>query len=105
MLPLDAAPDDVARYGARLRELAARHPVIFDTLFDPLRSRTKVVAPKELGEELGALGLLAQEEGGYYTTHRIRRRGERFYAMETGATLDGGEYHQDVWPETDALLE
>jgi methylase of polypeptide subunit release factors len=106
MLPLDAPPEEVARYGARLRELAKRHPLVLETLFDPLQPRVKVSAPKELGDELRALGLLLEVDGDLYAVHRIRRRGDRFYAMEIGAD-DGSdfEYHQDVWPETDAILE
>ena len=59
------------------------------------------VAPA-LAAELRAFGLVDGDDDALEGQHRIRRIGERFYVLELGGTL---EYVQDVWPETDALLD
>src|SRR5437588_372903 len=101
MLPLDASPDELRSLGVALRRFADELPTVFPRLFDPLGPRTRTHVPKELAAPLVAAGLVAEEDGAIAARHRVRRRGDRFYVMEVG---DVPEYHQDVWPETDAML-
>src|SRR5579883_2648118 len=105
MLPLDASPEELRTIGAALRRLGEVEPVVFSKLFDPLGPRARTHLSKDAAEAaavLGRFGLLQEKEGAWEGRHRIRRRGDRFYVMEVG---DVPEYHQDVWPETDAMLE
>lgn len=103
MLRATAPATEIARLGATLRALARDDAEGFDALFDPATPRLTVsgVAPS-LSAVLREFGLVAGEDHALEGQHRIRRMGERFYVLELGGTL---EYVQDVWPETDALLD
>src|SRR6476659_5617796 len=103
MLRATAPATEIARLGEVLRALARDDAEGFEALFDPATPRLRVsgVAP-QLAKELRAFGLVDGDDESLEGQHRIRRIGERFYVLELGGTL---EYVQDVWPETDALLE
>ena len=102
MLRLDRSPAQLARLGDRLRALAADDAARFATLFDPLAPRGPVSLDEAIARELLGAGLVARlDDGRWRGLHRIRRRGERLYVLELGIV----EYRQDVWPETDALLD
>ncbi|HEX9104798.1 MAG TPA: methyltransferase, partial [Polyangia bacterium] len=103
MLRVGAPATEIARLGGVLRALARDDAEGFDALFAPAAARLAVsgVAPA-LAAELRAFGLVDGSDDVLEGRHRIRRVGERFYVLEIGGTL---EYVQDVWPETDALLE
>jgi SAM-dependent methyltransferase len=103
MLRVTAPATEIARLGDVLRALVRDDAEGFDALFDPSSPRLTVsgVAPA-IAAELRAFELVDGEDGALEGRHRIRRIGERFYVLELGDTL---EYVQDVWPETDALLE
>jgi len=103
MLRATAPATEIARLGEALRALARDDAEGFEALFDPAAPRLRVsgVAPA-LAAELRAFGLVEGDDESLEGQHRIRRIGERFYVLELGGTL---EYVQDVWPETDALLE
>lgn len=103
MLRVTAPATEIARLGGVLRALARDDAEGFDALFDPATPRLAVsgVAPA-LAAELRGFGLVDGDDDALEGQHRIRRIGERFYVLELGDTF---EYVQDVWPETDALLE
>ncbi|MGZ3425007.1 MAG: methyltransferase [Polyangia bacterium] len=103
MLRVTAPATEIARLGEVLRALVRDDAEGFDALFDPSSPRLTVsgVAPA-LAQELRAFGLVDGSDDELEGQHRIRRIGERFYVLEIGGTL---EYVQDVWPETDALLD
>ncbi len=103
MLRVTAPATEIARLGEVLRALAASDAEGFDALFAPTAARLQVRdVDAAIARELAAFGLVAAEDDLLEGLHRIRRVGERFYVLELGGTL---EYIQDVWPETDALLE
>ena len=103
MLRATAPATEIARLGAALRALARDDAEGFDALFDPATPRLVVSGvASSLAAELRAFGLAEGGDDALQGQHRIRRLGERFYVLELGGTL---EYVQDVWPETDALLE
>ena len=103
MLRVTAPATEIARLGDVLRTLAATDPEGFDALFDPATPRLAVRGvERALATELRGFGLVDGGDDELEGQHRIRRLGERFYVLEIGGTL---EYVQDVWPETDALVE
>jgi SAM-dependent methyltransferase len=81
--------------------LAGLDEALFASLFDPFGGRPTVTLARNDARVLSGFGLIKQRAAGWVGDHRIRRRGPRFYVMELGEQ----EYFQDVWPETDALLE
>src|SRR5262245_53386938 len=104
MLPIDAPPEEIARFGELLRRFASEDPAAFDGIFGPTSKRTDVPAKKEIAVELARFGLIGLDEKSrsLESIHRVRRRGDRVYVMEIGGVM---EYHQDLWPETDSLLD
>lgn len=101
MLRLDASPQEIAELAANLCRLAADDELAFSALFDPLaRPFPVALRSREQRDVLRHFNLVEGEDS-VFSLHRIRHLGERFYIMELGDTR---EYHQDVWPETDALL-
>ena len=101
LVPLDAAPHEVAALREVLLRLAGDTPEVFAALFDPLAARGSVAPPPpEITYVLRLFGLVSGEHrlGG---RARIRRHAGRFYLLDAGRPT---EYRQDVWPETDALL-
>jgi SAM-dependent methyltransferase len=104
MLRVTAPDDEIARLGESLRALYAADADAFAALFDPLASNFAIggVDPR-LAAPLRAWGLVEGDADSLTGAHRIRRIGDRFYLLEIGG--DAVEYVQDVWPETDALLD
>lgn len=103
MLRVTAPATEIARLGDVLRTLAATDSEGFDALFDPATPRLAVRGvDRALATELRGFGLVDGGDDELEGQHRIRRLGQRFYVLELGGTL---EYVQDVWPETDALVE
>jgi len=101
-LRLDASDDDMLALRQALGLLWQRAPKPFASLFSPSERH----APAPVDESIAVILLhfdLAerQTEGVWASRHRVRVIGDRFYVMELGVE----EYHQDLWPETDALLE
>lgn len=102
MLRIDASPSELARLRSALTRIAEDEETVFDALFDPLAPRTRArLRRADDAELLRSFGLAVDEGGDLFGAHRIRRRDGRFYVMELGGVA---EYHQDVWPETDAML-
>ena len=103
MLRVTAPATEIARLGDVLRALADGDAEGFDALFAPVAPRLHVAGiDAALGRALAGFGLVAGDGDALVGLHRIRRLGARFYVLEVGS---GGEYVQDVWPETDALLD
>lgn len=103
MLRVTAPATEIVRIGAVLRELLRTDAEGFDALFAPSAARLVVsgVDPA-LASELRAFGLVDGDDDALEGQQRMRRIGERVYVLELG---DGSEYVQDVWPETDALVD
>jgi 2-polyprenyl-3-methyl-5-hydroxy-6-metoxy-1,4-benzoquinol methylase len=101
MVDLDLAESEVAEVRRALAQLAAEEPERFSALFDPARAAQVVPLPAALVEPLLRVGLISETPGGHQVGQRLRTRGSRHYLMSTGAS----EYRQDIWPETDSLLE
>src|SRR5262249_2283361 len=100
-LPLDAPPYELAALREVLARRATQLPGAFAALFDPLAARVPVPwLPPEMAHVLRSFGLVAGERQ-LVGQLRLRRHDDRFYLLDTGRP---GEYRQDVWPETDALL-
>jgi len=99
-LRLDAAPSEIAALRGVLRRMVREQPATFAALFAPGVRREAVAVPPEAADVLRSFGLVHGTDA-VIGQLPIRRRGERFYVMALGAA---GEYRQDVWPETDALL-
>ena len=100
LLRLDAAPYEFTALRDALRRMVHEEPATFAALFTPNARRAPVPVPPELAFMLRSFGLMSGAKGALVTLP-IRRHGERFYVMALGGV---GEYRQDVWPETDALL-
>lgn len=113
------APDAPAM-AAALRRLRAQAPADFHDLFDPAGPKRAVPLPAELAAPLLAAGLveapgalLPEGEPAAELTRPIPCRallrirsvegpgGPRLYIMDAPGR---SHYHQEVWPETDALL-
>lgn len=102
-LRVTAPATEIVRVGEVLRCLARDDAEGFAALFDPLSPRLRVAGvAREHAAALREFGLVDGDGDGLVGRHRIRRLGERFYVMELGG---GPEYVQDVWPESDALLD
>jgi SAM-dependent methyltransferase len=91
------------------RGLAALPTDLFAALFED--AARAVLPATALGADLcaravrhGVVEMLS--DGRVRSRHRIRRIEDRLYLLELPAHIVGelGEYHQDIWPETDALL-
>src|ERR1044071_2462035 len=87
---------------AALRRLLDEAPDTFDELFDVTGARTRVAVDPSIAAPLRQAGLVEGEDDQLWGLSRARRLGRRGYFLELG---EGKQYHQDVWPETDALLE
>jgi len=92
-----------------LTEIWQRQPALFTKLFCDEHIRTADIGDTERAAfaELARAGLAIETEAGWQGCHRFRVVGgqeprPRFYALGLGDGL--GEYRQDLWPETDALL-
>ncbi|MSP59854.1 MAG: methyltransferase domain-containing protein [Myxococcales bacterium] len=102
MLRQGAPAVEIAALGTALRQLATDESECFDALFDPAGRKQRVgLASQGVAALLRSFGLVEDQGDDLFGRHRIRRCGDRLYVMEIGAD---GEYQQDVWPETDALL-
>lgn len=102
MLPLASTPSEFRSLREALRTLHRADPQSFAALFDPMTQAALPPGPSvALLAPLRDAGFVEEREGALIGQHRIRHRQGRFYVMELGGS---GEYHQDVWPETDALL-
>ncbi len=86
--------------GKALLRYAEASPEAFAHLFDPLTPRLPVLDEPEHTRLLRICGLVSGDER-LVGNHRIRRQGDHLYLMELGDV----EYFQDLWPETDALLD
>ncbi len=93
---------DPAALGVVLRRLIDEDEQAFDSLFDPSGGRTRVAISPELAAPLREAGLVEGDDDQLWGLYRVRRLGRRCYFLELG---EGRQYHQDVWPETDALLD
>src|SRR5687767_6204013 len=100
MLRTGLGPERFRALRGALEEVA-QDEMTFARLFDPAVAH-QPLDPLEPALERPLLEAGLVERIGDYLIgrHRVRRRAERFYLMDLG----GAEYHQDVWPETDALL-
>ena len=102
MLRVDAEAEEISELGRVLHAVEESDPFAFAALFDPTAARLRVaIADDGVDTFLRGFGLIGGDGTGSIGAHRIRRRGGRYYVMEIDAR---GEYRQDVWPETDALL-
>ena len=101
-LRTDAPPFELRALGLALDRLFREEPQAFSDLFEPLGARRgTTVNSVEIAHLLRTFGL-AYGDQALFGLHRIRRRGDRFYVMELGGVA---EYRQDIWPETDAMLD
>ena len=100
-LRLDAPPYELIALRDVLRRLVREAPDTFDVLFRPHARRVPTAVPPEIAYVLQSFGLIVGTSQ-FYGTLSMRRHGNHFYAMSLGGGI--GEYRQDVWPETDALL-
>jgi SAM-dependent methyltransferase len=101
-LRVSAPAFEIAALGRTLRRLIREDPPAFFALFEPLgQHRPALVQSNEIAYLLKHFGLAVGDRE-LRGVHRIRRCGEHFYVMELGGV---SEYRQDIWPETDALLE
>jgi radical SAM protein with 4Fe4S-binding SPASM domain len=92
---------DPGTLGPLLRRLVDEDELAFDGLFDASGARNRVALPPELARPLREARLVEGDDDQLWGLCRARRLGRRVYFLE----LDEGEqYHQDVWPETDALI-
>lgn len=101
MLRLDAPPYELVALREVLRRLVREAPGTFDALFRPFARRAAVAVAPEIAYVLQAFGLVVGTAT-FHGTLPVRRHGDHFYVMALGGGI--GEYRQDVWPETDALL-
>lgn len=101
MLRLDAPPYEIVALREVLRRLVREAPDTFDALFRPFARRQAVAVPPEIAYVLQSFGLVVGTTM-FHGTLPLRRHGDHFYVMALGGGI--GEYRQDVWPETDALL-
>jgi SAM-dependent methyltransferase len=103
-LKLDAPGYELAALREALRRFVDEAPGVFAALFAPVGPLAAVpVAAPEIAHLLLGFGLVDDAGGGRLRARmRIRRTRERFYVMSLGGVA---EYRQDVWPETDAMLE
>lgn len=102
LLRLDAPGFEVAALREVLQRMIATQPATFDALFAPGKPREPVALAPELAHVLASFGLIVDRGGNTASGQLpIRRRGARCYVMALGGV---GEYRQDVWPETDAML-
>jgi SAM-dependent methyltransferase len=93
--------DEARALGRALRAFAVEDAQAFRFLFDPDGGRTWVQAPRaELSAPLKRHDLVHGDER-LWGTARIRQLGGRVYLLGLGVA---GEYEQDLWPETDAML-
>jgi 2-polyprenyl-3-methyl-5-hydroxy-6-metoxy-1,4-benzoquinol methylase len=96
-----ASDQELALLDGALRALDA---ATFAALFEPLAARERIAPlPDRVARPLYAFGLVDGDARGMVGALRVRRLGGRFYVMELG--VGEAEYRQDVWPETDALLD
>ncbi len=100
-LRLDARPYELVALREVLQRLVREAPDTFDALFKPFARRLPVAVAPEIAYVLQSFGLVVGTAT-YQGTLSLRRQGKHFYAMSLGGGI--GEYRQDVWPETDALL-
>jgi len=101
-LRLDGSDDDILALRQTLQLLLQRAPKPFASLFSLTDRHVPAPVDESVAVILSHFELIEKEAAGVWSSrHRIRVIGERFYVMELGVE----EYHQDHWPETDALLE
>lgn len=87
--------------GKALLRYAEESPEGFAHLFDPTVPSLPVRDDRpELTRLMRVCGVVSGDAQ-MVSRHRIRRRGDHLYLMELGDV----EYFQDLWPETDELLD
>jgi SAM-dependent methyltransferase len=104
-LLLTAGSDEFVALRAALLRLHREHHERFVTLLAPdSRARRIESLPPEVSWPLLRFGLIERDGdgAGLVGRHRVRTIGDRLYVMELGGLV---EYFQDVWPETDSLLQ
>ncbi len=101
-LRIDASDDDMLALKQALQLLSQRAPKPFASLFSPSERHVPTPVDDSIAIILLHFDLVEKLTPGVWASrHRVRVIGDRFYVMEIGVE----EYHQDLWPETDALLE